>query len=532
MSEYLHNIDAIHIETLPSGNKLSIKLPDIAAFLEASILDTDTHLLLTIAPHRKSVIKTTDVKGRDISSRQSKAINLIATLQIDGEQTIEILFAKLRELLSGPYLYEDNDTINEFAIIQDEDVIGIETPSGQTYLLYPDIATETVRIINSGSVPLGHSDSGGFVTTMPDSFDKVSPDAQTIDFCVAVSEFIELANKALANPQKRTTRKNTSFEFNLQGYAKNQQASQPAQNLAISLGDMAMNASRHFTTIPDRELLPDREITTFESTAGYEDQKEHLKVALAIHMNPHLADRYRLQPARGILLYGPAGTGKSTLAEACAADMGAKIIKITSDMIYAKYVGESSDNIAKIFNDAEKSDTPVVLFFDELDTLVNGSGNPGIDKAVLGILKQRLAEINNPNVLVIGTTNNKDGIDQALLRTGRFDTKIYIPIPNDSDRLAIFSLYISDGSGRIFDSIACEEDGQDSLVVNSSFRLFDNGISIAQLVAESDGLSGADIKAVMDYAKRKKLYEEVTRGTTSLITHNDLIGAIRALKQS
>jgi len=150
-----------------------------------------------------------------------------------------------------------------------------------------------------------------------------------------------------------------------------------------------------------------------------------------------------MSPSKGVLFYGPPGCGKTLLAKAIANECQANFISVKGPELLTMWFGESEANVREIFDKARQS-APCVLFFDELDSIATQRGSSVGDAggAADRVLNQLLTEMDGMNakktVFIIGATNRPDIIDPALLRPGRLDQLIYIPLPDDQSRLQIF----------------------------------------------------------------------------------------------
>ncbi|CAH2002816.1 unnamed protein product [Acanthoscelides obtectus] len=159
--------------------------------------------------------------------------------------------------------------------------------------------------------------------------------------------------------------------------------------------------------------------------------------------HPSLFKAIGVKPPRGILMYGPPGTGKTLIARAVANETGAFFFLINGPEIMSKLAGESESNLRKAFDEA-RSAAPCVLFFDELDSIAKARGGNVGDAggAADRVINQILTEMDGmgakKNVFIIGATNRPDIIDPAILRPGRLDQLIYIPLPDEKSREAIF----------------------------------------------------------------------------------------------
>ena len=189
----------------------------------------------------------------------------------------------------------------------------------------------------------------------------------------------------------------------------------------------------------------------FADVAGMEELKAMLhKSVLNILRDTEKAKRYKLQIPNGVLFYGPPGCGKSFMAEKFAEEAGYNFKLVKSSDLASIYVHGSQEKIGQLFEEARKN-APTILCFDEFDALVPARGKTGTEHQA-GEVNEFLTQLNNcgeTGVFVIATTNRPDMIDPAVLRRGRIDKVIYIPIPDEDSRAAMFELHMQ---GRPYDS--------------------------------------------------------------------------------
>ncbi len=202
-------------------------------------------------------------------------------------------------------------------------------------------------------------------------------------------------------------------------------------------------------TAGDDVELPNVDID--KDLAGYEETKTKIKNELIqlVRRRDEVQDAKdvsaieELQP-RGVIFYGPPGTGKTYFAKAIATALSATIIVVSGPELKSKWVGESEENLRRIFRRARQS-APTVLVFDEIDAFAHARGTYQGSGVEHSMVNQLLTEMDgfrkNEMVFVIGTTNLLESVDPALLRPGRFEFLIEIPGPTDSDREAICRLY-------------------------------------------------------------------------------------------
>ena len=158
--------------------------------------------------------------------------------------------------------------------------------------------------------------------------------------------------------------------------------------------------------------------------------------------------RLGITPPRGVLLYGPPGCSKTTMAKIIASQSGLNFFSMTGASVYSSYLGESEQSIRTLFKTA-RSASPSIIFFDEIDAIVGkrglGSNTTSGDSVQERVLSTFLNEMDgieqSKDVVVVGATNRPDMIDAALMRPGRFDKIVYVSAPNQQDRLEILQIY-------------------------------------------------------------------------------------------
>jgi proteasome regulatory subunit len=221
----------------------------------------------------------------------------------------------------------------------------------------------------------------------------------------------------------------------------------------------------------------DKPTISYEDVGGLEEQIVEIREAVEDPLlRPELYKRVGIEPPKGVLLVGPPGTGKTLLAKAVAHQTNATFIRMVGSELVQKYIGEGARLVRELFELA-KDKAPSIVFIDELDSIgakrldVATSG----DREVQRTLMQLLAELDgfNPlaDVKIIGATNRPDILDEALLRPGRFDRIIEIPVPNYDGRLAIFKIQMK------------------KMNVDESVLAID-------LAAKAEFATGADIRAI------------------------------------
>jgi len=195
----------------------------------------------------------------------------------------------------------------------------------------------------------------------------------------------------------------------------------------------------------------------FADIAGMDELKEMLrKRVILILQDKELAEKYKLTPPNGMLLYGPPGCGKSFFAEKFAEETGFNFILVKASDLGSIYIHGSQGKIADLFKKAEEN-APTVLCFDEFDAFVPHRGGENMDSNQAGEVNEFLSQLNNCSkrgIFVIATSNRPDKVDPAVLRTGRIDKQIYVPMPDLTARRLMFELYLK---GRPCGEINSEE---------------------------------------------------------------------------
>jgi transitional endoplasmic reticulum ATPase len=245
-----------------------------------------------------------------------------------------------------------------------------------------------------------------------------------------------------------------------------------------------------------RETMVEVPNVSWADIGGLEGVKRELQETVQYPVeHPEKFEMFGMSPSKGVLFYGPPGCGKTLLAKAIANECQANFISVKGPELLTKWFGESEANVREIFDKARQS-APCVLFFDELDSIATQRGGSVGDAGGAGdrVLNQMLTEMDGINakktVFVIGATNRPDIIDPALLRPGRLDQLIYIPLPDEASRLQIFK--------------AC--------LRNSPVA---RDVDLGALARFTAGFSGADITEICQrackYAIREDIEKEIER---------------------
>jgi transitional endoplasmic reticulum ATPase len=228
----------------------------------------------------------------------------------------------------------------------------------------------------------------------------------------------------------------------------------------------------------------------WDDVGGLEEVKRELHETVQYPVEH--ADKYikfGMSPSKGVLFYGPPGCGKTLLAKAIANECGANFISIKGPELLTQWFGESEANVRELFDKARAA-APCILMFDEMDSIAKtrGSGGAGGSEAGDRVINQILTEIDGvgarKNVFVIGATNRPDILDPAVIRPGRLDQLIYIPLPDLKSRIAIFKAQLRKAP-------------------------VDPAVDIEVLARSTYGFSGADIAEICTSASKLAIREAI-----------------------
>lgn len=251
--------------------------------------------------------------------------------------------------------------------------------------------------------------------------------------------------------------------------------------------------------------------TGFGDIAGLEDAKDAIYRSLILPAkNPDLFDRFGLETSTGVLLYGPPGTGKTMLARAVASEVDAKFYSIKSSDIRDCYVGESEENIRKLFETA-RNDKRAVIFFDDFDSLGRSRGNghePWQSDLIDELLVQMQGiEKHHGSLIVLAATNRPWEIDSALMRSGRFSTHIHVGLPNTDAREIIIRNSVS--------NVPLADD-----------------VDMGYVASRTEGYNGADVEEMCKAAKMRRICLIDAGDSTERITASDFEYALSTVHSS
>ena len=239
-----------------------------------------------------------------------------------------------------------------------------------------------------------------------------------------------------------------------------------------------------------RETVVESVNVNWDDVGGLEEIKEELRETVEYPvLHPDQYTKFGLAPSKGVLFYGPPGTGKTLLAKAVATEVSANFIFVKGPDLLSMWYGESESNICDMIDNARAA-APTVVFLDELDSIAKSRGGSvgdaggASDRVVNQLLTEMDGMNTKKNVFVIGATNRPDQIDPAILRPGRLDQLIYVPLPDEKARLGIMKAQLRKTP-------------------------LEPGLELSQLAKVTQGFSGADLSYIVQRAAKFAIKDSI-----------------------
>jgi len=244
-----------------------------------------------------------------------------------------------------------------------------------------------------------------------------------------------------------------------------------------------------------RDVLTDIPDIRWSDIGGLKEAKRVLEETIQWPLkHPEIFKQANTKPPRGILLTGPPGTGKTLLAKAVASESGVNFISVKGPALLSKWAGGSENGVRDIFKKAKQT-SPCIIFFDEIDAITMTRGTSADSQTTERVISQLLAEMDGmeelDGVVVIGASNRPDLIDPALLRAGRFDFRLELPLPDEKMRLEILKIHTGD-------------------------KPLSGEVSLDCLAKATEGMVGSDIESITRKASMLAIREFVHRGEKDL----------------
>lgn len=264
-----------------------------------------------------------------------------------------------------------------------------------------------------------------------------------------------------------------------------------------------------------RETFVASPSVNWSQIGGLHHVKQELRELIELPINyPELFEQLGQTPPKGILLFGPPGCGKTLLAKAIATECKANFIAVKGPELLTKYFGESAQNVRRLFTWARNS-APCVLFFDELDSVTQTRG--GSDQCcseAARVVTQLLVEMDgmepNNNVFIVAATNRPDIIDSAILRPGRIDQLVYIPLPDFDARVGILRATLQD-------------------------TFISPEVNVNNLAEATKGFSGADLAELCRRASKLAIRQQIQNGDPNIqlvLTYEHFDQALNEVQRS
>jgi transitional endoplasmic reticulum ATPase len=273
---------------------------------------------------------------------------------------------------------------------------------------------------------------------------------------------------------------------------------EPIPEETLELLEVNADHFTHALSICDPSTLRDNKVEVpnvrWEDIGGLEETKRELQEMVRYPIeHRHLFERFGMQASRGVLFYGPPGCGKTLMAKAIANECGANFISVKGPELLNMWFGGSEANVRNLFDKARAA-SPCILFFDEMDSIARsrgGGGGGGSSDTSDRVINQILSEIDGmgsgKTLFIIGATNRPDILDPGIMRPGRLDQLIYIPLPDRASRVSIFK-------------------------ANLRKSPVDADVSMEMLADVTDGFSGADITEICQRAAKNAIRDSITAG--------------------
>jgi len=272
--------------------------------------------------------------------------------------------------------------------------------------------------------------------------------------------------------------------------------------------DDFFNAMKEIRPSALREVFVERPNIKWEDVGDLEKAKKQIREAVELPLsNPEVFEKMGIRPIKGILMIGLPGTGKTLLAKAIATESEANFISIKGPEVLSKWIGESERTVREIFRKARQA-APCIIFIDEIDAISMRRGADIGSKVTERVVDTLLTELDGlttaKDVVVIAATNRPDIVDPALLRSGRFDMIIEIPVPNEKARYEI-------------------------LKVHTKNMPLAKNINLKKFAKETEGFTGADIENLCREAGMEAIREDINNKN---ITQKHFMNAKNSIKLS
>ncbi|MDB5182351.1 MAG: putative ATPase [Candidatus Saccharibacteria bacterium] len=395
----------------------------------------------------------------------------------------------------------------------------ISTKNGLKLIAHYDKPSAKVNISNNIGYSDNVADAPKTLSVSAAAISSFSLEAQLAELGLIMIDAIDFASSDKFN--NRRLRRTYNIGDRLKPL------STPAQAKAIGSAAITNTRTTEKVTVPDRmpevgEFSVETDVT-LDSIGGYEDVKAVLKDIALAFKNAETMAKWGAKKPQAVMFYGEPGTGKTMFAQALAHEIGGDFWKIDGTDINDMWHGNSEKALKDIFVRAKAVTKPTVMFLDEFDAIIGTVDQPGpggggaARNAVAGVFKQQMNDLAaaNSNILVVAATNRIDSIDPALIRSERFDHKIYVPMPNEAARQDIISIKI----------------GKKMLLESGDFKIFGDDIKVDKLASATDGMSGSDIESFINQILFARAMQEARGNTVEPISQEDILASIASFRR-
>ena len=260
-----------------------------------------------------------------------------------------------------------------------------------------------------------------------------------------------------------------------------------AKNISIKKEDFEYSLKK-IRPSAMREVLVTIPNVSWQDVGGLNSVKQRLREIIEMPLKkPEIFQQMNIHPENGILLYGPPGTGKTLLAKAVANECGINFISVEGPEIFGQWLGESEETLRHIFNVARQT-APTIIFFDQIEAIASIREAASESKTTERVVSQLLTELDGieprSHVIVLAASNRLDMVDKSILRSGRFGTHIFVPLPDEEERAEILKIHLRQTP--LSPKIDVHE-------------------LVSFLAKKTDGFSGAELKYLCDEAKLQSL---------------------------
>ncbi|MBN3033073.1 MAG: ATP-binding protein [Candidatus Saganbacteria bacterium] len=414
----------------------------------------------------------------------SPAVELNRAIDYTSEEERGRIFGRLAALLESSYSVTK---AGEGIIIKDD-------AGKPVYYISWDISLHRIKI-TAGDNRIGVAE--------PKSLEKPEEFSKEVNRLAGLAQFV--ANNVAGIERGELP----DFTFEIAAYKK---PVVPLGHAGLGLDQMKPGNGKKFEVIK----APNVKLT---DVGGHERVKEPVEFLITALRNPAAFKKWGARPPKGILLYGPPGTGKTLLAKAIATEAQASFVHVKAADIGSKWYGESEQLMQQAFDEAKKlageTGKKTILFFDEVDAIApNREGAHEVTQKVISVILTSMDGIEeNSDVIVVGSTNRPQAIAEPLLRPGRLDRLIEIPLPDRAGRRQIFGIH------------ARKTDSQ------ANAELFDSNWLTDNVLDKTDKFSGADIAEIIRRALELKAVQEACGGVPAKVSENDILGQITSFER-